>query len=156
MRRDGDLLGMDFPAWPLEVCDPPDELLRGLGRQPAEVWASEDYLAVYRSEADVRSLSPNFDLLKALKRRGVIATAPGAESDFVSRFFAPFCGIPEDPVTGSAHCALTPYWSKRLGKKKMRALQVSRRGGELLCEDRGERVLIAGRAVKYLEGTITA
>jgi predicted PhzF superfamily epimerase YddE/YHI9 len=90
----------------------------------------------------------------AFDATGVIATAPGNECDFVSRFFAPAVGIPEDPVTGSAHCTLVPYWARRLGKTTLRARQISPRGGELFCELRGDRVEISGRAVKYLEGTI--
>src|ERR1700690_4155901 len=93
--------------------------------------------------------------LMTIDRFAVIVTAPGREADFVSRFFAPASGVPEDPVTGSAHCALTPYWSRRLGKKDLHALQVSARGGELFCHDGGERVQIAGQAVKYLEGFIS-
>ncbi len=99
---------------------------------------------------------PDFGRLSAVDAFAIIVTAPGAadDVDFVSRFFAPWAGIPEDPVTGSAHCTLTPYWSEQLGKKSLRALQVSSRGGELWCEDRGERVSIAGRAVEYLRGEI--
>lgn len=155
VRRDGDLLAMDFPAWPLEPGDPPEALLRGLGVTPIETWVSDYYLVALGSEADVRSLRPDVEPLRELHPRCVIITARGGDCDFVSRFFAPSYGIPEDPVTGSAHCALTPYWSKRLGKTKLHALQVSPRGGELFCEDRGERVGIAGRAAAYLEGTIT-
>jgi predicted PhzF superfamily epimerase YddE/YHI9 len=155
VRRRGDLLEMDFPTWPLEPVDPPPALLRGLGARPLEVLGSEDWLAVYATEKEVRALDPDLGALATLHRRGVIVTAPGTASDFVSRCFYPSYGIPEDPVTGSAHCALTPYWSKRLGKRKLYALQVSRRGGELLCEDRGDRVAIAGRVAAYLEGTIT-
>jgi predicted PhzF superfamily epimerase YddE/YHI9 len=118
------------------------------------VLAAMDYLAVYDSEDQVRALRPNMDRLRQLDRRGVIATAPGVQADFVSRYFAPAFGIPEDPVTGSAHCTLTPYWAARLSRPRLHALQVSPRGGELFCEDRGERVIIAGHAAKYLYGTI--
>jgi predicted PhzF superfamily epimerase YddE/YHI9 len=111
-------------------------------------------MAVYETEGEVRGLKPDLPLLSAYDTFAVLVTAPGKEADFVSRFFAPRQGIPEDPVTGSAHCTLVPYWARRLGKKKLHALQVSARGGELFCEDRGERVSIAGRAVLYLEGTI--
>jgi predicted PhzF superfamily epimerase YddE/YHI9 len=113
-------------------------------------------MAVFDTEHAVRNLMPSFDRIRALEVFGVIATAPGAEADvdFISRFFAPLQGVPEDPVTGSAHCTLTPYWAKRLGRPRLRARQLSVRGGELLCEDRGKRVTIAGRAVKYLEGVI--
>ncbi len=132
---------------------------------PCEILLSRDYLAVYDSEADVRALQPDMRLLKRLPSLGVIVTAPGdmahrpgeaaGPTDFVSRFFAPAAGIDEDPVTGSAHCTLIPYWSRRLGKTTLFARQVSRRGGELWCEDRGERVTIGGQAVLYSQGTIT-
>jgi predicted PhzF superfamily epimerase YddE/YHI9 len=111
-------------------------------------------MAVYDSEDDVRRLQPAMDRVAALETFAVIATAPGRAADFVSRFFAPRQGIPEDPVTGRAHCTLAPYWARRLGKPKLHAVQLSRRGGELFCEDRGERVAIAGHAVQFLEGTI--
>lgn len=155
VRREGPLLLMDLPSLPGEPCAAPEELTRGLGALPVEVSKASDYLAVFASEAQVRGLSPDFDLLGRLDVRGVIATAPGDKSDFVSRFFAPGVGVPEDPVTGSAHCTLVPYWAQRLGKKELRALQVSERGGELFCEDRGERVQIAGEAVMFLEGIIS-
>jgi predicted PhzF superfamily epimerase YddE/YHI9 len=114
-----------------------------------------DMMAVFGSEAEVAALVPDMNKVAALDTRGVIATAPGDTCDFVSRFFAPRAGIPEDPVTGSAHCTLVPYWSARLGKTKLHALQLSARGGELFCEHRGERVIIAGRVVEYLRGTIS-
>ena len=125
-----------------------------LGRRPREVWTARDVMAVFDGEEDVRSLRPDRDRLGELECFGVIATAPGHEVDFVSRFFAPRQGVPEDPVTGSAHCTLVPYWARRLGKPRLHALQVSARGGELHCEDRGDRVKIAGRGVPYLAGTI--
>jgi predicted PhzF superfamily epimerase YddE/YHI9 len=131
-----------------------EDLLEGLGQPPREVWAARDYLAVFETEQEVRALAPDFGRLAQVDRFAVIVTARGDRVDFVSRFFAPGLGIPEDPVTGSAHCTLVPFWSRRLGKKKLHALQVSARGGELICEDRGERVAISGRAVRYLQGTI--
>jgi PhzF family phenazine biosynthesis protein len=145
---------MDFPALAPQPCAAPQALAAGLGTAPREVFAAMDYLAVYDSQEQVRALQPDMALLAQLDRRGVIATAPGTNADFVSRFFAPAAGIPEDPVTGSAHCMLTPYWSRRLGKSRLHALQVSARGGELFCEDRGARVTLTGRAVKFLYGTI--
>jgi predicted PhzF superfamily epimerase YddE/YHI9 len=154
VSREGDMLCMDFPARAPVVCPGPGTLSGALGKAPREILCSRDYLAVYDSEDEVRTLRPNFEALKTLDRLGVIVTAPGSTADFVSRFFAPGAGIPEDPVTGSAHCTLTPYWSKRLGKTKLRALQVSKRGGELSCELKENRVLIAGRCVRYMEGTI--
>ena len=154
VRRVGERLSLDFPARPPARCDPPAGLVEALGATPREVWMSRDLMVVFDSEDEVRALRPSFDRIRALGVFGVIVTAPGREVDFVSRFFAPLQGVPEDPVTGSAHCTLVPYWAKRLGRNKLRAHQVSTRGGELHCEDRGERVTIAGRAVKYLEGTI--
>jgi predicted PhzF superfamily epimerase YddE/YHI9 len=109
---------------------------------------------VYGTEDEVRSLAPDMNILAKVDHFAVIATAPGKDVDFISRFFAPRQGIPEDPVTGSSHCTLVPYWSKRLGKKKLHAYQASPRGGELWCEDRGDRVTISGKAVQFLEGTI--
>lgn len=155
--RDGELMVMDFPAWPAGPvgADERDRVADALGAAPAELHAAtRDYLAVFDGEAAVRGLTPDFARLAALPRHGMIATAPGDEADFVSRFFAPSVGIDEDPVTGSAHCTLTPYWSKRLGKTELAACQVSKRGGELVCIDAGERVIIKGRAAFYLEGTI--
>jgi PhzF family phenazine biosynthesis protein len=153
--REEELLSMDFPSQPPQSCSPPGELLDGLGGELLEVLCSEDYFVVFPGERDIRALNPDMGTLKRLDLRGVIVTAPGDEVDFVSRFFAPSLGIDEDPVTGSAHCALTPYWSRRLGKNDLHAYQVSRRGGELFCIDRGDRVSISGRAVRYMEGSIT-
>jgi len=152
--RDDDLLCLDFPALAPVDCSVSETLAGALGKSPRKILCSRDYLAIYDSEDEVRALQPDFERLKTLDRLGVIVTAPGRTADFVSRFFAPGAGIPEDPVTGSAHCTLMPYWAKRLDKPKLRALQVSIRGGELFCEIRGNRVLIAGRCVRYLEGTI--
>jgi PhzF family phenazine biosynthesis protein len=154
-RADDDLLALDFPARPAErVAEPPDDLLDGLGMLPREVWKARDYMCVFENEAQVRSLQPDVSRLMKLDALGVIVTARGQEVDFVSRFFAPRAGIPEDPVTGSAHCTLIPYWAGRLGKEQLHALQVSRRGGELFCMLRGERVAIAGRCVLYLKGAV--
>ncbi len=154
VRRQGDRLSMDFPSRPPEPSDDPSgALAAGLGKPPRQVWTSRDYMAVFDTELEVRSLAPDFKALAKLDRM-VIVTAPGDQADFVSRFFAPGHGVDEDPVTGSAHSTLIPYWAKRLGKSELYAWQVSRRGGELFCEDRGPRVTIAGRAVPYLEGWI--
>ncbi len=152
-RRQG-LLCMDFPARPPQPVDVHPNLVRALGGEPVEILGSRDYLVVYRSEEEVRRLAPDMALLAELDRFAVIVSAPGSNADFVSRFFAPAQGVPEDPVTGSAHCTLVPYWSARLGKRELRALQVSKRGGELWCEDRGDRVSIAGHAVLYMQGRI--
>jgi PhzF family phenazine biosynthesis protein len=155
VTREGDLYSLDFPSRPPKPCDKVyPSLLAALGGKPETVLAARDYVVVYGSEAEVRSLQPDMQALMTIDRFAVIATAPGRGADFVSRFFAPAQGVPEDPVTGSAHCTLIPYWSRRLGKKKLHAHQVSARGGELWCEDRGERVTISGKAVRFLEGTI--
>jgi PhzF family phenazine biosynthesis protein len=154
VRRDGDLLAMDFPARPPAPCEVPALLSLALGVRPREVHASRDLMALFDTEEQVRALRPNMNLLGQVDTFAVIVTAPGSDRDFVSRFFAPRGGIVEDPVTGSAHCTLTPYWSRRLGKTNLYARQVSARGGELWCELRGDRVVIKGRAVKFLEGEI--
>tara|TARA_R110000787_G_scaffold107915_1_gene216125 strand:+ start:1920 stop:2699 length:780 start_codon:yes stop_codon:yes gene_type:complete len=155
VRRADGVLYMDFPAYPGLAVETPQALADGLGAAPVEVIEGPNYMAVFGRERDVAALSPDMRLLESLHPRGVIATAPGDACDFVSRFFGPSFGVPEDPVTGSAHCMLTPYWAKRLGKRRLNARQISARGGELVCEDRGGRTLIGGRAVLYLEGTIT-
>jgi PhzF family phenazine biosynthesis protein len=152
VRRAGDRLELDFPSRPPKPVQPPASLIEALGAHPIEWGIARDFLAVFQSEADVRSLAPDMGVLKEFE--GVIATAPGDKADFVSRFFAPSYGIDEDPVTGSTHCVLVPYWAKRLKKSKLVAHQVSARGGELHCEDRGDRVAIAGHAVRYLDGEI--
>ena len=152
--RDGDHLRMDFPTQPPQPCEATRALREGLKREPVEVLAADDFVAVYEKEEDVRSLTPDFRVLKELDIRGVIATAPGDEVDFVSRVFAPGAGIDEDPVTGSAHCELAPYWGQRLGKIRMQARQISQRGGEVVCELAGDRVLLYGQAVLYMEGEV--
>jgi PhzF family phenazine biosynthesis protein len=155
VTRAGELLRMDFPAWPLEQAECSDDLVAVLGARPCEVHGSNYLLTVFETEEHVASVAPDFERMAKLDADGVIVSAPGREADFVSRFFAPKFGIPEDPVTGSAHCTLVPYWSRRLNKRELHALQISGRGGELFCEDRGERVTISGRAVQYLRGQIT-
>ena len=154
VAREGEWLTLDFPARPASPCAVSEGLARSLGRRPLEVFRARDYLAVFGSEADVRSLAPDFGLMKTLDAFGVIATAPGDGCDFVSRFFAPKAGVNEDPVTGSSHCTLVPWWSQRLGKTELAARQVSRRGGELFCRLAGDRVRIGGKAVLYLRGEI--
>ncbi|NLV30323.1 MAG: PhzF family phenazine biosynthesis protein [Acidobacteria bacterium] len=155
VRREGDLLALDFPARPVLGAIGARDLEAALGLLPLEAHTSaEDLLAVLDSEQTVRRLDPDIAALGRLPCRGVIVTARGDRCDFVSRFFAPRVGIPEDPVTGSAHCVLIPYWAAKLGKGSLHAFQVSRRGGELFCENRGGRVAISGRAALYLEGTI--
>jgi predicted PhzF superfamily epimerase YddE/YHI9 len=152
-RRD-QLVELDFPSRPPLRCSAPEKLLAGLGSKPVEVLRSRDYLAVFDSPAEVAALKPNFDLLRQLDSLGIIVTARDSQADFVSRFFAPAAGIDEDPVTGSAHCTLIPFWSDRLGKQEMFAKQISKRGGELFCRLLGDRVGIGGNAVAYLRGEI--
>jgi PhzF family phenazine biosynthesis protein len=155
VRTQEDLLFLNFPADTLHPVEPAPELIDGLGTRPVEVHRGrDDYLALLESEDKVRSLDPDMSVLEKTPSRGVIITAPGHDVDFVSRFFAPQLGIPEDPVTGSSHTSLIPYWSSRLGKPELHALQVSKRGGEIFCKDLGERVEIGGRAVTYLVGKV--
>jgi PhzF family phenazine biosynthesis protein len=155
-RSDG-LLELDFPSRPAQPATPTDDLLRSLGRAPQIVEKAETaWLCVYASANDVTTLSPDHAALARVTPGRMIVTAPGSDGvDFVSRFFAPDAGIAEDPVTGSAHCTLAPYWAKRLDKAKLHARQVSSRGGELFCEPAGDRVKIAGRCVLYLRGEIS-
>jgi PhzF family phenazine biosynthesis protein len=152
--RGDDRLVLDFPAQPAISCDAPPSLADSLGAQPQEVFKGRDYMAVFERQEHVAALTPNFTQLSKLDGQGVFVTAPGNDCDFVSRYFAPRVGVPEDPVTGSIHCVLIPYWSKRLGKRELRARQLSKRGGELFCEDRGARVGIGGTAITYVEGEI--
>lgn len=152
-RRENRLV-LDFPSRPAEASATPARLAEGLRAQPREVFKGRDYLAVFERESEVAKIAPIFEIVAELEANGVIVTAPGDNCDFVSRYFAPRVGVPEDPVTGSVHCALIPYWSKRLGKTKLHARQLSPRGGELFCEDRGPRVGIGGTAVTYVEGTL--
>jgi PhzF family phenazine biosynthesis protein len=154
VTRQGEMFAIDLPAQPPAPCAMPPKTVAALGRKPVEILGAVKYLVIYDSEADVASLAPDTAALRDIDRDGVIASAPGRDCDFVSRYFAPHAGIPEDPVTGSAHCTLVPYWAKRLGKTKLHARQISQRGGELFCELRGDRVVIAGRAALYLEGKI--
>ena len=154
VERDGGRLVLDFPSRPAMVCEAPPGLIAAIGHEPREILRARDYMLVYESEEDVLAITPNFAELARIPTHAVIVTAPGETSDFVSRFFAPEVGVPEDPVTGSAHCTLIPYWAERLGKTEMFARQMSARGGELHCEIRGDRVRIGGNATLYLKGEI--
>lgn len=154
VSREGGLLAMNFPARPPTPTQCGPAITQALGVTPRELHQSRDLLAVFDSQADVEGLNPDLAAVSRLNTFAVITTAPGEACDFVSRFFAPAKGVPEDPVTGSAHCTLVPYWSSRLRKTKLHALQLSKRGGELFCEDQGDRVKIAGRVVEYLRGEI--
>ncbi len=157
VTRQADRFILDFPSRPPYACDPTPDLLEGLGQHPVKVLktaADTNYYVVLEREAAVIDLHPDFAQLAALHPYGVVVTAPGQQSDFVCRYFAPSYGIPEDPVTGSIHCGLVPYWADRLGKTHLLSRQVSQRGGELYCELLGDRVAIGGQAVKYLMGEI--
>jgi predicted PhzF superfamily epimerase YddE/YHI9 len=145
-----------FSSQPPEPCKAPAELIEALGKKPAEVLRSQDYFVVFPTEADVRTLDPDMLLLKKVDLRGVTVTAKGKEVDFVSRFFAPKYGVNEDPVTGSAHCALVPYWAGKLGKKDLLAHQVSKRGGELFCKDHGDRVIISDGRLAICKGHLAS
>jgi PhzF family phenazine biosynthesis protein len=147
---------MDFPARPSERITPPAGLVEALGVVPIEVYATDfNYLAVLESAEVLREISPDMAAIARLDRSAVSVTAPGdGQFDFISRYFAPAKGIPEDPVTGSAHCMLAPYWANRLGKTAFRAFQASRRGGEVICRLRGDRVELEGSCVFFLEGEV--
>jgi PhzF family phenazine biosynthesis protein len=154
VTKNNGLITLDFPAtkpWPEKA---PKNLIKGLGAKPKEVLKSRDYLAVFDDEETILAIKPDFEILKKLDALGIIVTAPGREADFVSRFFAPAAGINEDPVTGSAHVTLVPYWAEVLGKKELHAYQLSKRKGELFCTDADDRVLISGNAATYSIGAI--
>ncbi len=154
VKRDGELMIMDFPSRPPTTTEPPTGLAEALGGAPRNVLKARDLFCIYNSEAEVLALRPDFKAIVDLGVHAVIVTAPGDRSDFISRFFAPSVGVDEDPVTGSAHCTLIPYWAERLGKNELYARQVSQRGGELYCELHGDRVQMAGNAVLYMKGEI--
>jgi len=154
VARETDKLVLDFPSRPPAHAMAPEGLIRGLGTKPKEVLKARDFLALFSDETEVRTLKPDFAALKRLDCLGIIATAPGKDSDFVSRFFAPGAGVDEDPATGSAHCTLIPFWAARLGKEELNARQVSPRGAEFFCELADDRVKIGGHAVTYLRGEI--
>jgi predicted PhzF superfamily epimerase YddE/YHI9 len=155
VRRAGDRLEMDFPSLKPEPVPMIHLLAEGLGKTPRELYSARDYLAVFDTQDEVLELDPDMEKIRGLDRFAVIATAPGRDCDFVSRFFAPQQGVPEDPVTGSAHCMLAPYWGERLGKRELHARQVSKRGGDVFCGLAGDRVKLGGHAVMYLEGSIS-
>ncbi len=154
-KADNGWLTLDFPSDNLIAIRNVAELDNAIGLTPIKTLKGKtDYMMVYNSQQEIEAIEPNHHLLAQLDVRGVIVTAPGDEVDFVSRFFAPACGVPEDPVTGSAHTSLSPFWSKELNKTKMTAKQLSKRGGDLVCEYLGERVKISGKAALYLTGEI--
>lgn len=154
VTKKDELLTLNFPTQKPVQCEIPQALIDGLGLRPIECYKFEDYVAVFEREEDITNIVPNHSSLEQLDLRGVIVTAPSSHYDFVARFFAPKYGIPEDPVTGSAYTKLTPLWSEKLNKLKLNAKQLSARGGKVKCELKGERVLISGSAVKFMEATI--
>lgn len=155
VKRNGELLTLDFPADKMEEMVVPELIVTALMTPPLKAFRGKtDFMFVFASESEISTMDPDFGLLAQVGGRGVIVTAPGNDVDFVSRFFAPQTGINEDPVTGSAHTSLTPYWSRVLGKGQLTAKQLSTRGGELICEDKGDRVAISGHAVTYMIGEL--
>jgi len=153
--RQGDKIALDFPAWKPQPVDLTSDLIQALGAEPLQAFKTRDLLAVFSHQAQILSLRPDFYLLEQMEQLGIIVTAPGIDYDFVSRFFAPKAGVPEDPVTGSAHSSLIPYWAERLNKNYLLAKQLSHRTGVLYCQYLGERVKIAGHCAPYLIGTIS-
>jgi PhzF family phenazine biosynthesis protein len=153
--RDGELIALELPAHPAVRVRATNALCAALGRQPTEVYQSGLIMAVFENKRDVHSLAPDMDLLAAIDTHGIIVTAPGAGHDFVSRYFAPRHGLDEDHATGSSHCTLVPYWSKRLGKQHLTSHQVSHRGGEMWCELKKDSVLLGGHAVTFGQGTVS-
>ncbi|PTQ93575.1 PhzF family phenazine biosynthesis protein [Mucilaginibacter yixingensis] len=155
VARNGDKYALDFPSRPALAADAPEGLIPALSdARPLAVFRSRDYMLVYENEEIITAMTPDFGFLAKVDAVGIIVTARGKTADFVSRFFAPAAGIPEDPVTGSAHCNLIPYWAEKLGKNQLHAYQLSARKGELWCELKGDRVLMSGKAVTYMKGEI--
>lgn len=156
VEKQGELLVLDFPAYGVHEIETPAAVIEALGKTPLKAWETQGnmIMLLFESEAEVLSIEPDMSALAKVPYDEVIVTAPGDGSDFSSRMFAPKVGIPEDPVTGAIHCSLIPYWAERLGKSKLFAKQVSKRGGELFCELDGARVKIGGNAALYLKGEI--
>jgi PhzF family phenazine biosynthesis protein len=155
VTRKGDKITLNFPSDVIHPAEPPEGLIASLNIKPLETYAGKtDFMIVLTSQREVELLEPDFGLMKKSGGRGVVVTAKGDEVDFVSRFFAPQVGVDEDPVTGSAHTTLTPYWSKQLGKSDLTAIQLSKRKGRIWCKYMGDRVEITGNAVTYLIGQI--
>ncbi len=155
VSAEDDMYTLDFPSRVPVKAELPSIIKESLSKQPNEVLLSRDFVLIYSTEQDVRDIKINRQIVDQvnLDPGGIIITAPGEHCDFVSRFFTPQASIFEDPVTGSAHCSLIPYWSRRLNKKTMMAMQLSDRVGKLFCEDKGERVFIAGNARTYFVGS---
>jgi len=157
VSADNDLLTLDFPSRKPEPCSAPQIIIDAIQAEPIEVLKSRDYVLVFDDEDKIKRIKPDLALLNQIDIGigGIVVTAKGNTVDFVSRFFTPQASITEDPATGSAHCSLIPYWSEKLQKESMDALQLSSRGGKFFCRNLGERVLISGKAITYLEGYIT-
>lgn len=154
-KTDSGKLSMDFPSRQVTTGEVSELITQALGKRPKEVWESQDLVAVFENESDIQSIQPDMEKLKYITDFfAVIITAPGNNVDFVSRFFAPNAGIPEDPVTGRAHCVLIPFWAKRLNKSTLHAMQLSQRTGEVFCEDKGNRVAMMGDASLFFKGEI--
>ena len=155
VKKKDDKLTLDFPVDEIEKIEAPQSLVQAFTIEPEEVYKGKtDYMLVFRDQDQIESARPNMELLKEAGVRGIIITAPGKKADFVSRFFGPGSGVDEDPVTGSAHTTLTPYWANRLGKKSLKARQLSKRGGKLSCSLKEDRVKITGKAVTYMSAEI--
>ncbi|MDP6424294.1 MAG: PhzF family phenazine biosynthesis protein, partial [Planctomycetota bacterium] len=157
VERSDDLYAINLPASRPDPCEHPEDLLACLGENTSLVTVVSDhrrFVVELENEAAVREFEPNLGLLEQLPKEGVSVTAPGDEVDFVSRYFAPAVGVPEDPVTGAAHCTLVPYWSRKLEKTTLHARQLSQRGGDVYCEHMDDRVMLTGNVVPYLEGVI--
>lgn len=152
VKRKGDLIELNFPARMPAATEVDEKLLQGLSIKPSKILKSRDYFFVYDNPEDIVSFVPDFSILNQFDCIGIIVTAKGNDVDFVSRFFVTNSSIGEDPVTGSAHCSLIPYWSAELNKSVLTAKQLSKRGGDLLCEMKGDRVTMAGNAVLYMKG----
>lgn len=155
VKKKAGMLSMDFPASMPEAAELSGALSSTFNIQPTEVLASGDYMLVYENQEQITQFNPPLKRLREISLRGLIITAPGKDCDFVSRFFAPKYGIDEDPATGSAHSTLVPYWSKRLNKNTLHAKQLSERGGELFCEMTNNRVIISGKVVEYMRGSLS-
>jgi PhzF family phenazine biosynthesis protein len=157
VEKQGDVLVLDFPAFSVNEIAAPAGLVEAIGKKPRQIWETQGgriAMLLFENEEDIKSIQPDMAALSRIPYEAIIVTAKGVGSDFVSRVFGPRVGIPEDPVTGSTHCSLIPFWAERLGKEKLYARQLSRRGGELFCELSGDRVKIGGHAVLYLKGEI--
>ncbi len=155
VEREGDYLTLDFPTDTFNSAELNEDLLQCFNTEPVEAYKGAwDYMLVFENEKQIRDIVPYMDRIRSLNARGVIVTAPGESADFVSRFFAPRSGIDEDPVTGSSHTTLTPYWSGRLSKNELTAMQLSKRGGFLRCKNAGDRTRISGKCSLYMTGEI--